>query len=633
MSQGDIVLNQLSEPRDVIGCFVSIDKSVFIVEPGSIRYGQSADDLDYDSLERHGVLGYVVGAALYLDPLTSTEYLFLVRRDGAMLIMDTDMQVIDEFDTGVDLFQATHKILFTFEEKQRHVYCNLEPNVVYSIPLKHKKKRNVLMFLHTAHSLNVVQELDSDVVGLDITLNYDVSTNREFVAVATLSRSDERKQHYFQVVARTDLAESPRQKLKWFTIIPRRDIDLGDEPFVWNVSKDSVLLKSVENVGFFVFSTLKYIFFSMPNGFANTVAGSELDNDTYECIAPFEEYAIEASNPSFKLVGLMDTKVNHDLIIFHICTRDFQHIQISFKLVFEDDDRYVKNWGKLETMVSNLLTETGRKGDIDIKTDSVTAMFPLPTYRDRCMLISSSGNLLLINFDEKRIVMSSTFKPETFVTGASIGNISKKYIRSGFSKDNSYFVEQQPPRYTIPHSIVPSYDTEGKIRNIWKASDGNTYWISASDNMLYLNGDVHDDATDIVYISKSNHILKGNGIVKAVHISGTEDNYCYIDKLGVLHWVSNDLDETYKLEGVNNLTDTNVVFTSVQQDNSNVTYLVLENRFLTVEQYGAKIKEITLPRNIGTIHSILYHCFFLDNFQTSCLLIVMVQCGYSTIMT
>mgnify|MGYP003365067318 CR=1 FL=1 len=607
MSKGDIVLNQLAEAHDVVGCFVTVQNRLLIVESECVRHGGYSSNWDYDSLEVSTLLGYTIGAILYREPLTDTDYLFLVRRDGAMVIMDMDLKVIDTFDTGIYLYQATHSMLFAFEEKQRQVYCNLEPNTVYTIRLQ--QKSGVLTFLHASNSLSVVQDLDSEIMALDITFNYDISTNKEFVALATLSRCDKRKQHYLQAVARVDIAGSSRQKPKWGTAVARTVIDLGEEPFVWDVCKDSVLMKSVENVGFFVFSTVKFFFFSMPNGFENAVGGEQLVNNMYQCQEPFEGYGIDISNPSFKFQGLLHTHVSHDLIEFSISTTDFKVVLTTFKLILEDENKYVKNWSTLNTTVASLLTD----GVIDIKTDRVEALFPLVSNKKECLLNLRSGKMVLMDVHEKRIISSSIFNNENYVTATSIGTLSSRFIRSGYNIDNTYFVEQQPHRYSLPYTVQEKYDVFDKIQHIWRTSDNKIYWMTSLEDSLYLNGKVKCATNGNIYVTKNDLIIKDADVVQLVDIQGSlENGYCCLARTGELKWVTNNTSKTVELDSIKTHHLSKAVIYSTQKPNGiNMTYVVYENRLLTIEQYGDVITETILPRDIGTVNSMISHT--IDN--------------------
>ncbi|CAB4254670.1 similar to Saccharomyces cerevisiae YEL025C Putative protein of unknown function [Maudiozyma barnettii] len=605
MWDGKIVLNEIpTTANKIINCFVTINNILLIIETECIRYGQyinNNQELDLKTLKRKQLIGYVSYATLYLEPLTRKQYLFLVMQDGRIDIRDSQLDVIDTIDTDIPFYDNIHSIITIFEEYARILYINLRKDCIHMIRLQ--LKNDVLRFLHTDKSITLIQTLTSTIMSMDISLEYDIYTNEEFTSIGILSRVESTGQYYFQALYRKN-GNLMKNKLKWGTLIEQTKIlPLNDETKENINANPKVIMKSIENVGFFLFTLSTIMFITLPNGFENIFAGQSIKaQEIYSVQGPYLMDVINLEeNRNLKLNGIIDVNFETASIEFIIFTNTFQLIKIRIIKMMEDDEKFIKLWGKFNITNQKM---------INIPSSSDDNIVNLYYFKElnQYLLELKSDRLVLAKLNILDPLSIIKYEKESFICSSTIGNHSKRIIRTGFTQNNNYFIDQESTGLENMYHFENLFVPDTSIVKVWTTIDGNLYWLDST-NELFFNGKSVDHGDYVIHITCNNKIVTNNSVISAVDIWNAELGcHCYVVVSGDIKWETKNGTLTSKLPEleVQKLPKI-IIHSSMKWDGTNITLCANENRIMLTSDYGKSFKTINCPEFLGTISSIFYH--------------------------
>lgn len=603
------VLNELSEEHGLVNCFVTINNLLLQIGTTYIRYGEyDGNTFTQKKLQHKKLLGYVIYAALYLEPLTRKQYLLLVMQDGRIELRDLEFNTIDCIDTGMRLFH-TASIVTLFEPQTRLLYVTLNGNDIYVVRLK-VNKDGILTFLHTENSLTLIQTLSSTIKQMEYTLEYDIYTNEEYSCISILSFDNQNNEYLFQAIThRSNIGSRNRNKLDWKILVPQEIISTEELEIVPVSEEDNgnstILMKAVENVGFFFFTLTNIIFLTLPDGFENYIEGTKMTNELFRVQGSFlHEYLNLEENHEMELLGIMDVKISHSSIEFKLYTNTAHLLEIQLDKISEDEERYIKYWGKFNLRNAKFVDSLDNE-------DKICTLYYFKQH-DQCLMKLKSDKLIIVQLGNFKIIKTCKYEIETFMCQTSTEKDSNgiRFIRSGFTDKHRYFIDQEIMDYGELYAMNILYELEELPLKIWTTTNDDIYWTTDSSDSLYCNDTIALSKNNAIHITSDGAMITDSSIIKAVNIWNDKcGNYAYLNISGELCWNVNGKILSMKIPKINvsQLTEM-VIWSGLKKNGTNITIYGCDNQISIVTEFGKDIFQMTNDNgSFGSISSIFYH--------------------------
>ena len=600
------ILNELTEEDGFVNCLVTVDNTLLLIGTSCIRYGEyDGNTFDLQKLHYKKLLGYVAYATLYMEPLTRKQYLLLIMQDGRIELRDLQFNPIDYIETGIRLYQQS-SIVALFESQLRALYVTLNGNDIYMIRLK-VNKDELLTFVHTENCLTLIQTLTSTVKQMDYTLEYDIYTNEEYSCISILSYDDQRKDYMFQAIThKSNVGGRNRNKLDWRILVPQQVIRLeADQISDGHKTNLTIVMKAVENVGFFFFSLTDVLFLTLPDGFENYIEGTKMSNELFRVQGPFlQEYLNLEENCQMELLDILNVKINPSSIVFQLYTNTCHLLEIQVDKISEDEEKYIKYWGKFKLKNSKFVN--------NMSVDDIIAKLYYFEQLDECLLQLKSDKLIIVQIGHLGAINSCNYEEKTFVCTSIIENDSygNRLIRSGFTQSHRYFIEQEFPDFSDIFTQNTLYELEKPPSKLWTTQCDKIYWTSDSSDMLYCNNVITSLKNDISHITNDGSMVTDRSIIEAVDIwNDKPGNYCYLNTSGKLLW---NLEGKVSSINIRNITATQltkmVIWSGIKANGTNITIYGYDNQISIVTDYGKDTFQITNNNSsFNSISSIFYH--------------------------
>ena len=602
-------LNELNEECGFVNCLVTVNNVLLLIGTSCIKYGKyDGNTLDLQKLHCKKLLGYVAYATIYEEPLTRKQYLLLIMQDGRIEFRDLEFNVIDCIDTGIQLYQES-SIVTLFESQIRMLYITLNGNDIYMIRLK-LNKDEVPSFVHTENSLTLIQTLSSTIKQMEYTLEYDIYTNEEYSCISILSYDNQKNEYLFQAIThKSNIGSRSRNKLDWKILVPQKIVSTerleSDQISEEDKRNTTISMKAVENVGFFFFTLTDVIFLTLPDGFENYIEGKKMTNQFFCVQGPFlQEYLNLEENYKMELLGILDVKVNPSFIKFQLYTNTCQLLEIQLDMITEDEEKYIKYWGKFKLKNSKFVN--------NLDTEDIVSKLYYFEQPNECLLQLKSDKLIIVQLEDSRAINTCKYEEKTFVCTSIIGNDSNgnRLIRSGFTQSHCYFIEQEVMDFSELYTTNTLYELGEPLSKIWTTKNDKIYWTSESSDSLYCDNAITSLQNNVLHITRNSCMIKDPSIITAVDIwNDKPGNYCYLNTLGKLLWNLDNEVLSMKIPKINATQMTKMVIWSGLKDNgTNVTIYGFDNQISIVREYGKKTFQITNDDgSFGSISSILYH--------------------------
>ncbi|KAG0663190.1 hypothetical protein C6P45_000889 [Maudiozyma exigua] len=603
------VLNELREEHGLVNCFVTINNLLLQIGTTYIRYGEyDGNTFNQEKLQYKNVLGYVIYATLYLEPLTRKQYLLLVMQDGRIELRDLEFNTIDCIETGTRLFH-TSSIVTLFESPARILYVTLHGNDIYMIRLKINKD-GILTFLHTENSLTLIQTLSSTIKQMEYTLEYDIYTNEEYSCISILSFDNQNNEFLFQAIThRSNIGSKNRNKLDWKILVPQEIISIEkleiDPVSEEDKGSSTILMTAVENVGFFFFTLTNIIFLTLPDGFENYIEGTKMTNQLFRVQGSFlQEYLDLEENHEMELLGIMDVKISHSSVEFRLYTNTAQLLEIQLDKISEDEEKYIKYWGKFNLKNAKFVNSLDNE-------DKIYNLYYFEQY-DQCLMKLKSDKLIIVQLGNSKIINTCKYEIETFMCQASTEKDSNgiRFIRSGFTGKHRYFIDQEIMDYGELYATSILYQLEELPLKIWTTTNDDIYWTTDSSDSLYCNDAIALSKNNTIHITSDGAMITDSSIIKAVNIWNDKcGNYAYLNISGELCWNVNGKILSMKIPKVNisQLTEM-VIWSGLKKNGTNITIHGYDNQISIVTEFGKDAFQLTNDNgSFGSISSIFYH--------------------------
>ena len=551
-----LILDEIHKPRSIVALLPRIkDNGVFIIEPIgiSIWKGSSKNsDLASDTILFHRTLGYNVTGFYHYNKMLHKEFIFILKNNGAFLVLDSQLQVIDSINIGVT-FRNDHKYIFKYDEINNHLYLNLTNNEISMISFKVDK--NNLYFLHSEklNSLLPIYKFSAIIIDFDISYHYNEYILEEFQTIAVLLKSDNRTTSPLSV--KVIYRVNPRQKRsnsQWHILLPNVKLNID------NLKKPSFkncLIDTIPNIGFIIFTSNGFTFLTLPHGPQNIINGKVIQ-DIYDQIVSSNATREVHTNQSDNFYNITLRKnITTDFIKYQILTTKGIRLTISFTKIKEEDEKYIIYWKQ------------------DLQSHH-------------------------ISYDNNNIVIETYFFKSTiydYLTLTQEGHI-KIYP----------FDNQTPPKILSPLLLQPPLSQSVSLYSSISSNIINNYistGITSSKKAFFhmVHYDFHDYFTYQKNNLSQNDIFKENkhideSILYKVPIRKTTvKSVCEIAKNMSIRW-THSLNQIYKLKEID--IKSSIVLDSLQSyDGRNITTLGIDNEILIIEDCTSLCKRIKIQND------------------------------------
>ena len=541
------VLNEQDLARNIVCSFLKDDQTLVTIETDCVRFYKrcSGSDFvaDYD-VRCCRLNGYTIAATLYRDSLTSVQYVILLKYHGVLEIRDTELKLVDTLDLiDIELNVVdTREIFFSFDERNRHLFINLEPCVIYQVSLQ--CNNSTLKFVKTDQALIPVTELNYPIVSMDVSSCFDIYSGEEMVVMPVVSRDPARSRFYFKAVFST-ASHSKREHAKnlWKTLLPSRELQLRDDSLASEFSQ--ALLKTVPNIGFFVFTPVRTFVFPIPEGYGVCINGYKVE-DCYEMLGIYENREtpnLRVTTPKL-FPHILSNPTLHS-VDFQIIDGSASLITISIEKLVEDEDEFVIYWGNFA--VKKKVLDYIKTGSSPCERETkVSKSFYLGCGR-QYMFQLMSGKLIWADLASGSRMLSLPFDCVDYVYSATIGYDVPRIVRAGFAPGGKYFFDKMSVDHSSFVRMSKLYGLEPhRLEKMWCTHNDNIWWLDTELN-LYKNGKFAraiSSSPSRFFVARDGTFVQGDSgtlkIVEVVTHDGDEVSYCILSKDGISLWKGND---------------------------------------------------------------------------------------------
>lgn len=578
-----VVLGRLHTSRNVVECFLMKNSFLVLIEREQIKKALYTDDLKHDDMKIVFSRGYNVAASIYWEPLTGEEYLFVLKDCGALEILDSHCKRIDLLETNIELDDTNKFILFN---NKNQIYVNLTKSSIYAI--EYQVKNRGISFVKKDETLKCIFEDISTVIGMDFQWNIDFYTGREYPVIAVLLASNISGQNNFQAIRQNGTKNGP-----WQNIVNRATLDFDE-------SHDSAdqrpILKSISNVGFFVFFATRVLFIKMPNGYDQTVGGN-----SFNSYGPFDAMSlrynsIEMEENKINRSGDVMMKRNAASLEFWFFTLGSELLKFKLVIELEDPDELIMHWSKLTCENFSVVGLKQNESNGGFLQRSIFLS------RTVAILLNDSIGIMFVDLEKVRLVNEMRFQLSQFFYSDTIGGDFRRTISCGASAENAGFIEYKFWGYSDIFAPIKSFTSEEEIVELWNSEQG--IWWKNSNGQIFHEGQLIETFLPPVHVTSQGVVLRDTSIAVWTNIiNDFEGNYSYVSKNGEIGW-SDDLEKVFLENLKSSALAKYILSCSRLNDGSKITILSVDNKVTVLENSEIVKKNVDLSRYLDSLSSV-----------------------------
>lgn len=542
-----LFMDEVETPSSIVSLLTRHrDQGIFIIEPIGIRkWSEYAERCEKTLVPLYRTLGYNISGFYYCNPVLSKEFLFLLKNNGMLQILNEDMDVLDTIETGV-IPTPGAEYIFKYDDISNQLFVNLTEDTIFAIELRIFQES--FHFTHKKRpSAHIIHQFSSTIVDFDISFHFNEYMSEEFQTIATLLRDNSYNSIFVKIIYRVNPRKSYIDE-KWSILLPNISLGINVAGYTFR----SCLIETIANIGFVVITSHGFLFLSLPHGPQNFI-NDFIIPDILDQKDVFQQLKFDCnSSDESKLCPVALRKNTRDKVItFEVVTGDNKHAVITFTKVREEEEKYIIYW-KQDLKLSKL-------------SDNESADFRKICY---CTFINSAnldyinitdeGDIYVKSFDRKIKAVHLTLQ-ETRSTYASLSsNLINDYVGIGTtSLQDAVFT-------SAAHSFVDYF-------NYVEITSEGIKEVHITDPFNHSN-------------------------LTQVHIRNTKSNSsCEITRDMLIKW--SDTDRTCQLDIYDKLA-TFVLDSSVVSTGSNVTVIGINNEIVIIENYQPQFRRIRLQENV-----------------------------------
>lgn len=566
----NIIISEVDGPPDVVKCFIREEdglegQSRELVVIG-LEYIDVFEGVEQDEARkklRLRTVGYTVAAFYFKDHTApNRRFYILLKATGRLDFVNLDYKIVKSLETGIDQVRSEPKFMFQDPLRTALVF-NLSCTEIYEISTE-----DIFCLEETDVKLSYVTS--SPIVSIDACINFNDFLDKDVFTLSILTRAH--NEAAYKLEACVCVFESkPAKGTKW-----QRTTNLT---FVEEATVPQVLLKSVTNIGHFVFTPWKTYFIKHALSSKQTIDGKTVDK-IYQGPGAFGSDNMERIELLQPI--LADTTLNHLTFTFMTSTAILITCRMNAILSSFEDDTYI--WEK--ALFERLPINGGSSHD------HYLAAF----FNEKCwILVSPKGHLTVYsvrNEGHSNFVHLGSFLCKSTLYSDLIGNYTKSHLSCGslhcgqgylclkFRSCGDIFAS------TCMKLLFKSKDSVP--RQVYSTRKG-IYWADVNNNVYRDSERIDFEINGSFIATKDGTLLKDNTIVTLVPIQrDNECNYAYVTKQGYLRWSFSKVYYRIQNTGVD-LTIDNCFLSAISSKGSFLTVLVLNDE-ITVFDHCNRLK-------------------------------------------
>lgn len=565
-------LQEIEPGAGLVGLFHSqLDEFVFIVESGGVRTCHRKD-MEVSLLNRQ--LGYNVAGYLYLDVLLHQEFLFLLKNNGDLVILDSHLQTVDLWRTRIGQDCLQKETFFCIDANNMRFYVNIFEDRIHGIDLVHENGQLKFNGVENVDKL-CVYRFSSTIINMDFAVHYNAYSMEEFHTIAVLLKDSYREFIYFRAIYLIDPISTKDFCSNWAVLLENIDICMTASQY----QKQSCHISTISNMGFFIFTSKGLKFLTLPNGPQNYIDNNVI-LDIFQgddLFAEFEESyedSYEMQEKDIQYCPLtMYTEHKDDLIKFHILTTSGKYSILQFKKTFEEEIKYVMYWEQSYTHI-NFSQKLNLELDSRYQMDqSHCVINTISTISNNLLNFSILLNSDIFLMGSLKSLKANNWKKFNYTVAANYTNVMT----------SSFDCELYDLVYCGNHSTNVSY-----VRYL-RTPFHNHYKLEASEDDISINDD----------------------IIVSTPILNTSKEICYVSKDGSIKW--SDSSSILKISKFNS--NDSYLICSIKNKQTNYTYLVQNNTVSVIENYDRVIKSFKFGHENISINDITLHCVTTNSYH------------------
>lgn len=575
------ILKELEPTNKLLDVLYSqLDDTSILVENNGVRICQPKNsEISPSNIQ----LGYNVACFLYLDVILHQEFLFLLKNNGDLQILNFHLQVIDTWKTRIKQDCIQKETFICVDANNKRLYVNLYEEKIHCIELVHEKKS--LRFSPTNDIDNhCIYHFASSIVQMDFTIHYNAYSMEEFHSIAVLLKDAYHEHIYFRTIYVVNPTSSKILFENWVLLVENVDTSIKLDQYSARVCQ----LSTVPNMGFFIFTSRGFNFLTLPNGPQN-----HINNNIIKDIYKEESLFVEVQNGPYDEDNDKKDEINtaycplvvsldysNDLIKFHILTTSGQYIVLQYKKIHEEEMKYVLFWEQSYAnfnLIRELNLSLRLEYDIDRLNKITSRCFKASNNKLNCSILLNDDKLLVGSL---KSLKPNSWKTFNYVINANYNNI----MTSSFDSVLDDLV------------FCGNHASRGSFIQYYKTSFNDHYRIQPSSHELNFEDD----------------------IITSTSVLNTLYDKCCITKDGCIKW--SNCDKTFKISSFSP-NDLYIISSIVSIPQLiNYTYLVQNNVIRVIKDYTTIVKTFNLGQENITINDITlfslspgkYHIWLTD---------------------
>ncbi|QLL34511.1 hypothetical protein HG536_0G03730 [Torulaspora globosa] len=524
------MLDTINETHWIIDVLLLGRRNLLIVEPRRFLRGVYSDAMKWDDMEVIKVSddptrpqSNNVAASLFWDPLLDREFIFLLKDSGTLEILDSELGIVDVCETGMEQ-EARSRFLIT-DPTSGKVFVNLTDNAIYSLDIR--RTNDSIRFVKDGGPPRCFYETSGEILFYEAVWHIDLESGGDFITIAVLVDTYVQSGLSFEVIRQTQKGLRSK-KGEWESLIElTRLVDLADP------SSDAVApaaLKTVPNVGFFLFASNCTIFFDLPPGSRNSISGSKVTNYTL-CNGLQSDVLNEAQQKTLRLQRKVILKQGAKGLEFTVFTNSRYAFSARLDLIFEHPEEYIDEWGELTVECAAILPAEAAEG-FNNSVMNVITINP-----STALIWSRRTGITFINLTTMCQIHSLEFsQPSSLYAGTMGYDISRLIACCGFDGGEGYI---QSISYGYKKLLLHKTDIitlKENVLSVWLTKDD--LWWKTESGLLMSKYTIAESNPEVSYVTWSGQKLSTvESVLVSVNIWDDDDgNFVWLNGDGVINW-------------------------------------------------------------------------------------------------
>ncbi|CAL9730587.1 hypothetical protein MOUN0_J09274 [Monosporozyma unispora] len=540
-------VDEVTAPCSIVSILPrTLDRGFYIVEPIGIRkWSEYSSNSDQKILPLQRTLGYNVAGLYYYSLVVHKEFLFLLKNDGTIQLLNEDLEVVDSLKTGV-IPTLNTEFTFKYDDIINQLYINLTKDTIYGIEMKISQDN--LHFIHKKQgSVYIIHQFSSTIIDFGTSFHFNEYMNEEFQTIATLLKDDSYNNIFAKIIYKVNPRKTKIDR-KWDVLLP----NLSLITIKVDYTPGSCLIETITNIGFVVITSHGFLFLTLPHGPQNFINNFIISDMLDERDSFKNETVFDNANQQCKLYPVSSRKkFTERVVTFDIITGDNKHAVITFTKEREEDEKYIIYWRKDLKLSEVSDNEFGNWKNTNYCTfiNSTTLDY---------LQVTNVGRLYVKSFNNKIKSTQLNIEQSNIIYASLTSNIMNDYVTTGFNSS------QETCLFTI----------------------NNTF----SDYFIYKEF----ESKDIKNIPDNTVLDSAN--LSQVRIRNLKvEATCELTRDLVIKW--SNTDETFTLS--NHIKTSSLALDSTTTLNgNNVTLLGINNEVIFIENYMAESRKIKLQESV-----------------------------------